>query len=70
MSERQMMTREQLETGFTQGRTCTQEEWANPNEIAIVDALIAEGKATVTREWGYHDNFQCSFRKVTGVKRP
>lgn len=70
MSEIPMMTREQLEAGFAQGRTCTQEEWANPKEIALVDDLIKEGKATVTREWAYHDNFQCSFRKVTGVKRP
>lgn len=61
------MTKEQMAEGLARGRTLTQEEWAHPNEIKWLDELIAEGKAKVTREWSYHDNFQCSFRKVTGV---
>lgn len=63
------LTKEDMREGFSRGRTLTQEEWANPQEIKWLDELIAEGSAATSREWGYHDNFQCSFRKVTGVKK-
>jgi len=66
MSERPTMSRAQIEAGFAQGRTLTQEEWSSRQEIQDVDDLIAAGKAEVIRPWGYHDNFQCSFRKVRG----
>lgn len=62
------MTKEQMEDGFAKGRTLTQEEWANPQEIKWIDELIAEGKATAT-PWEYKDEFQCERRKVTGVRR-
>lgn len=61
------LTKETMRQGFVRGRTLTQEEWANPQEIAWLDELIAEGYATVSRAWGYHDDFQCSIRKVIGV---
>lgn len=62
------MTKEEMALGFARGRTLTQEEWSHPNEIKWVDELVAEGKATISRPWGYHNNFQCSSRKITGVK--
>lgn len=58
------MTKEQMREGFAKGRSCTQEEWANPAEIQWVDELIAEGKATATK-WEYCDNFQCEMRRIT-----
>lgn len=60
------MTREEMEEGFSRGRTLIQEEWAHPQEIAWVDELIADGKATST-PWEYRDGFQCHRRRVTGV---
>ncbi len=63
------LTKDDMREGFSRGRTLTQEEWANPQEIKWLDELVAEGCAVVSKEWGYHDNFQCSFRKVTGVKK-
>lgn len=63
------MTKEAMREGFLKGRTLTQEEWANPQEIKWLDELLTEGCAVVSRKWGYHNNFQCSFRKVTGVKK-
>lgn len=62
------MTKDQMRDGFAKGRTLTQEEWAHPSEVKWIDELIAEGAATVTAPWEYKDNFQCSRRKVTGVK--
>jgi hypothetical protein len=63
-----MMSREELERGFATGRTVTQEEWANPAEIALVDELIAAAKAEVVAPWEYRDNFQCQRRRVRGVR--
>ena len=60
------MTKEQMIEGFKQKRTLTQEEWANPQEIAWIDELVAEGKCTAT-PWKYKDTFQCEMRKVTGT---
>ena len=60
------MTKEEMEIGLKQGRTLIQEEWSSRDEIAAVDALVAEGKATAT-EWQYRDNFQCEMRRVSGV---
>jgi hypothetical protein len=60
------MTREEMAAGFAAGRSLIQEEWANSQEIAWVDELIAEGKATATA-WDYHPNFQCERRRVSGV---
>lgn len=61
------MTKDEMREGFKRGRTLTQEEWAHPDEIKWLDELVAEGAAKVTKPWGYHDNFQCSVRKVTGA---
>lgn len=67
MTERPiLMTKEQMRAGFAAGKTLTQEEWANQQEIAWVDELIAEGAATVSAPWEYKDNFQCERRRVTG----
>jgi hypothetical protein len=55
-----------MERGFAQGRRLMQEEWSSRQEIKDVDDLIAGGNADVVRPWGYHDNFQCSFRGVRG----
>lgn len=63
------MTKEEMEKGFAQGRTLTQEEWAHPHEIKWVDELIVEGKATAT-PWEYKDGFQCERRRVTGIVQP
>lgn len=63
------ITKEQMREGFAKGRTLTQEEWAHPSEIKWLDELVAEGVATVTAPWEYKDNFQCSRRKVAGVKK-
>jgi hypothetical protein len=60
------MTKEQMQKGFDLGRSCIQEEWANPQEIKWADELIAVGIATAT-EWQYKDNFQCSMRKIRGI---
>lgn len=67
--DRPRMSREEIERGFARGRTLTQEEWCHPGEVEDIDVLVAEGKAEVIRPWGYHDNFQCSFRKVRGIQR-
>ena len=61
------MTKAEMKEGFAKGRTLTQEEWSKPEEIKAVDELIAEGKCEVIRDWAYHDNFQCEFRKVRGI---
>lgn len=61
-----MMTKAEMEAGFARGRTLTQEEWADASEIAGVDELVTEGKATAT-PWEYKDGFQCERRIVTGV---
>lgn len=60
------MSREEMAAGFAAGRSLIQEEWANSQEIAWVDELIAEGKATATA-WEYHPNYQCERRRVTGA---
>jgi hypothetical protein len=60
------MTKDQMAAGFAEGRSLTQEEWANPAEIQWIDELIAEGRATAD-PWAYHDNFQCQKRRVTGI---
>lgn len=61
------MSKEDMERGFANGQTLTQEEWAHPSEIQWADELIAEGKAAVTSPWEYKDGFQCSRRRITGV---
>ncbi|MGX9392524.1 hypothetical protein ACWX0K_20545 [Nitrobacteraceae bacterium UC4446_H13] len=61
------MTKEQMREGFRLGRSLIQEEWANPDEIKWIDELLVEGAATAT-DWNYRDNFQCSMRRVTGVR--
>jgi hypothetical protein len=60
------MSREEMAAGFAAGRSLIQEEWANAQEIAWVDELIAEGKAMATA-WEYHPNYQCERRRVTGT---
>ena len=60
-------TKEQMREGFAKGRTITQEEWANPDEIKWLNELIAEGACTVSAPWEYKDGFQCQRRRVTGV---
>jgi hypothetical protein len=60
------MSREEMAAGFAVGRSLIQEEWANPQEIAWVDDLVAEGKATATA-WEHHPNYQCERRRVSGV---
>ena len=60
------ITKEEMERGFAQKRTLTQEEWAHPKEIEWVNELIAEGKATAT-PWEYKDGFQCERRLITGL---
>jgi hypothetical protein len=62
------MTKAEMESGFAHGRTLIQEEWANPQEIAWADELVAAGRATAT-PWEYKDNFQCERRRVTGLRR-
>jgi hypothetical protein len=62
------MTKDEMIAGFALGRSLIQEEWANSQEIQWVDELIAEGRATATA-WAYKDNFQCSMRRVTGVRK-
>lgn len=62
------ITKEQMRKGFAEGRTLTQEEWAHPDEIKWLNELIAEGVAKVTAPWEYRDGFQCSRRRVTGIK--
>lgn len=69
MSGKLCMTKEEMERGFSQGRTLTQEEWAHPQEIAWLDELIAEGKAAVVAPWEYRDGFQGQRRRVSGVRR-
>lgn len=59
------MTRDEIERGLAAGRRLIQEEWAHPQEIAWVDELVAEGKATAT-EWEYRDGFQCERRVIRG----
>lgn len=61
------MTKEMLREGFAKGRSCIQEEWAHPLEKQWIEELIAEGACTTT-EWEYKDNFQCSMRRVTGIR--
>ena len=56
--------KEEMADGLRAGRTLIQEEWANPQEIAWVDELIAEGKAHAS-PWEYKDNFQCERRSIT-----
>jgi hypothetical protein len=62
------MTKEEMTEGLAQGRSLIQEEWSHPQEIAWVDELIAEGKATAT-PWEYKDNFQCERRRITGIRK-
>jgi hypothetical protein len=59
------MTKEEMRAGFLQGRSLTQEEWADPNEIKALDELVAEGIAEAT-PWEYKDNFQCERRRAWG----
>lgn len=66
---RPRMLRSEMEAGFAQGRRLIQEEWADPQEIADVDALVAEGKADAT-PWEYRGGFQCERRVITGRRRP
>lgn len=61
------LNKEQMARGFAEGRMLIQEEWANPQEIAWLDELVAEGKAIVVADWKYMDSFQCERRKVLGV---
>ena len=63
------MTKDEMRAGFAKGRTLTQEEWADKDEIRWVDELIAEGVATVKAPWEYKDNFQCARRRVGGTAR-
>lgn len=62
------MNKLSMEIGLAQGRTLIQEEWADREEIRIVDELIEEGKAISFDGWHYEDNFQCSMRRI--VKGP
>lgn len=62
------MTYEEMKEGFAQGRTLIQEEWSSPEEHEAIERLIKEGLATST-SWEYKYNFQCSIRRVTGVKQ-
>lgn len=62
------MTYEEMKKGFAQGRTLIQEEWSAPEEIEAVSRLIEEGLA-ISTPWEYKDNFQCSRRRVTGIKQ-
>ncbi|UJX46610.1 hypothetical protein [Xanthobacter sp. YC-JY1] len=64
-----LMTRSEMEAGLAAGRRLIQEEWADPQEIADVDALVAEGKAAAT-PWEWRDGFQCQRRIVTCAARP
>mgnify|MGYP003499421023 FL=1 len=64
------MSRDEMEHGFAQGRSLTQEEWAHPDEISWVDNFIAEGRAEVVSDWCYKDGFQCERRIVRGVPTP
>lgn len=57
------MTKEEMAEGLARGRSLIQEEWADPAEIAAVDDLIAEGKATAT-PWEYLDGYQCERRRI------
>lgn len=68
MSLHTEMTKEDMRRGLLQGRTLIQEEWAGLQEDKWLDELIAEGIAEVVRPWGYSENFQCSYRKVRGIK--
>lgn len=61
------MTEEEMRAGLSAGRTLTQEEWASPEEIRIIDKLIAEGFAEASA-WEYKDNFQCERRRI--YKKP
>jgi hypothetical protein len=63
------LTKAEMAAGLAAGRTLIQEEWANPQEIASVDELIAEGKASAT-SWEYREGLQCERRLVTGASRP
>ena len=64
MSDRPCMPKDEIAKGLAAGRRLVQEEWCNPQEIAFVDELVAEGKAEAS-EWQYRDNFQCEMRHVT-----
>ena len=61
------MQKAEMAAGFAKGKSLIQEEWAHPSEKKWIDELIAEGKATAAA-WEYRDNFQCSMRRVTGIK--
>lgn len=61
------MTKDEIAEGLARGRRLIQEEWADPAEIAAVDELVAEGKATAT-PWEWSDGFQCERRLVEGVR--
>jgi hypothetical protein len=61
------MSRDELLHGFSLGRELVQEEWAHPQEIAWVDELVDDGKATVVGDWQWHEGFQCKRRVVRGT---
>ncbi len=65
---RPSMSKEEMRAGLAQGRNLIQEEWSTAEEIKAVDELVTEGVCTVT-EWAYKDNFQCSMRRVMGIKK-
>jgi len=67
MSTRSVISKAEMAKGFAKGRGLVQEEWAHPDEIVWLNELIAEGKAVVTDDWKYKDNFQCKRRRVLGV---
>lgn len=60
------MTREEMVEGLRAGRRLCQEEWADANDIVLVDSLVAEGIAVAT-PFRYNDNFQCERRYVTAA---
>ncbi|MGJ5163214.1 hypothetical protein [Bradyrhizobium sp. HKCCYLR1051] len=63
------ITKDEIAAGLNAGRPLIQEEWANPQEIAWVDELIAEGIAQATPfEW--KPGFQCERRIVTRAAPP
>jgi hypothetical protein len=58
------MTPQEMKAGRWAGRTLIQEEWAAPEEIDALNALIRAGEAEVIQDWAYSPNYQCRFRKV------
>lgn len=60
------MTKEEMAKGLAAGRRLVQEEWADAQEIAWVDELVAEGKAKAG-PWEYKAGFQCERRIVMGA---